>query len=180
MCVCASLEPLHHLPHPVQSCLTEFWWRDPVVVASVTLCDCQAHLWGQVMIRYAHTQAHSYTCNCFSLLVSIYHLLLQAEMFHGMSSQMAVNFFFFLPCTCGSPDLHTKSGVCVFVRLSLAEKQIMYRHLFTATRHLVSFLFLLSATSCFISKSTNTAISIRVGVFSFICLLFLVSKTLIF
>lgn len=59
VCVSASPGPLHHLPHAVRSCLTEVWWRDPVVVACVTLSDCQAHLWEQVTIR--HTRARSHT-----------------------------------------------------------------------------------------------------------------------
>lgn len=87
--MCASLEPQHHLPHPVQSCLTEAWWRDAVVVASVTLSDCQAHLQGQVMIRITYSQTLTHTRmhvrarphNCPSLLVNINHLLWQAEKF---------------------------------------------------------------------------------------------------
>lgn len=74
--MCVSLEPQHHLPHPVQSCLTEAWWRDAVVVvASVTLSDCQAHLQGQVMIRITYSQTltntHARTCAHMTVFPSL-------------------------------------------------------------------------------------------------------------
>lgn len=81
VCVCAYCIPgaLHHLPHSAQSCLTEVCRRDPVVAAAVTLCDCQAHLWGQVMIRCRDANTLTHTFNCVCLLVSGKHLLQKAD-----------------------------------------------------------------------------------------------------
>lgn len=69
-CLFVSVSVCPRGPAPLTTCCPMMpdrgLQRHPVVVASVTLSDCQAHLWGQVMIKCVYMCARPHTESGFS------------------------------------------------------------------------------------------------------------------